>query len=228
MSKKVLKRVLIVDDDPDILELLAYNLGKEGIEVCTIENSAQVIEMALKFHPQLFILDLMMPAPDGLELCKRIRQIPEFYSSYIFFLTAKNGNEVKNNALDSGGDEFIEKVTGLRALTYKVRHLLEGRFVIRKSLESVSHGLLSLSRKSNTASFGKSNIPLSTSEFDLLFFLMQNPSKSYRLSELTRIIWGSETFVPETTIESYIESLNRKLGAEWLFLDRYRSAVGLK
>lgn len=132
MSVKKIFRVLIVDDDQDILDLIAYNLEKEGFRVRTTTNSEEAISIAQEFLPDLIILDIMMPHPNGIELCKTLRSIPLFQNTVVFFLTAKSEHYYHEAALDTGGDDYLEKIIGLRALTYKVASVLKRNFVIRK------------------------------------------------------------------------------------------------
>src|SRR5688572_27533888 len=120
MGDKKPFKILLVDDDYDILDLLKYNLEKEGYKVKTLHDSTGAVHVAKKFSPDLIILDIMMPHPNGIEICKELRGIKRFEDTYIFFLTAKSESYYQQAALDTGGDDFIEKLIGLRALTNKV------------------------------------------------------------------------------------------------------------
>jgi two-component system alkaline phosphatase synthesis response regulator PhoP len=214
MGDKRSFRVLVVDDDRDILELLAYNLEKEGFKVKVIEDSWEAVKVAKEFMPDLVILDIMMPHPNGIEICKELRSLKSFEDTYIFFLTAKSETYYRQAALDTGGDDFIEKVVGLRALTYKVKTVLKRRFIIRKSIPELRVGNLIISRKSNSVKIGESEVALSKPEFELLFFFAQNPDKIISQENLLRNIWGSEIYLFDTSIEVYIQNLRAKLGSE--------------
>src|ERR1700755_3275700 len=120
MGDKKPFRVLVVDDDSDILDLLEYNLAKEGFKVKTLDDSSRAVSVAEEFLPDLVILDIMMPHPNGIEVCRTLRGMKRFADTYIFFLTAKSESYYHEAALDTGGDDYIEKIVGLRALTYKV------------------------------------------------------------------------------------------------------------
>ncbi|HYI77055.1 MAG TPA: response regulator transcription factor, partial [Chryseolinea sp.] len=192
MVEKKPFRVLLVDDDQDILELLQYNLEKEGYKVKTLDNSNVAVSVAVDFSPDLIILDVMMPRPNGIEICKDLRRLDKFADTYIFFLTAKSENYYQEAALDTGGDDYIDKVVGLRALTYKVSTVLKRRFVIRKSIPELQIGDLSLNRKTCTVSIRQKEIKLSKPEFELLFFFAQNPRKFISQENLLCNIWGSE------------------------------------
>lgn len=229
MGNKRPFRVLVVDDDKDILDLLEYNLEKEGFRVKTLEESDRAISVAKEFHPDLIILDIMMPHPNGIEICRELRAMDRFSDTYIFFLTAKSESYYQQAALDTGGDDFIEKVIGLRALTYKISSVLKKRFVIRKSIKELKIGKLKISRKSNSVKFDGHEIMLSKPEFELLFFFAQNPRKSISLENLLHNIWGSEIYLFDTSIDVYIDNLDKKLG--WNIIhrtadNRYRFKLG--
>lgn len=212
MSEKKSLRVLVVDDDKDILDLLEYNLEKEGFKVKTTDDSHQAIAIAKDFEPGLIILDIMMPHPNGIEICRELRSLKRFEETYIFFLTAKSENYYHEAALDTGGDDYIEKVIGLRALTYKVATVLKRRFVIRKSVQELIIGNLKIHRKSTSVSVGGFEVALSRPEFELLFFFAQNPYKVISHENLLQNIWGSEIYLFDTSIDVYIQSLKKKLG----------------
>lgn len=229
MGNKRPFRVLVVDDDKDILDLLEYNLEKEGFKVKTLEESDRAVSVAKEFHPDLIILDIMMPHPNGIEICRELRAMDRFSDTYIFFLTAKSESYYQQAALDTGGDDFIEKVIGLRALTYKISSVLKKRFVIRKSIKELKIGKLKISRKSSSVKFDGQEIMLSKPEFELLFFFAQNPRKSISLENLLHNIWGSEIYLFDTSIDVYIENLDKKLG--WNIIhrtadNRYRFKAG--
>jgi len=212
MGDKKHFRVLVVDDDKDILELLEYNLEREGYTVKTIDESQDAVAVAKSFSPDLIILDIMMPHPNGIEICRELRSMKRFEDTYIFFLTAKSENYYHEAALDTGGDDYIEKVIGLRALTYKVTTVLKRKFVIRKSIAELKVGNLKIHRKSNSVHIGNDEITLSKPEFELLFFFAQNPSKVISHENLLQNIWGSEIYLFDTSIDVYIQNLKKKLG----------------
>jgi two-component system, OmpR family, alkaline phosphatase synthesis response regulator PhoP len=214
MGHKTNFRILVVDDDCDILDLIEYNLTREGFKVKTEDDSTKAIDVAKDFEPDLVILDIMMPQPNGIEICRKLRSIKKFRDTYIFFLTAKSESYYVQAALDTGGDDFIEKVVGLRALTYKVSSVLKRRYVIRKSIEELKLGSLLIHRKSSSITVNNKELVLSKPEFELLFFFAQNANKSITLETLLRNIWGSEVYLFETSIDVYIQSLIKKIGFE--------------
>ena len=153
-----------------------------------------------------------MPRPNGIEICKELRSLKRFANTYIFFLTAKSESYYQQAALDTGGDDYIEKVVGLRALTYKVSTVLKRRFVIRKSVPELQIGDIRLNRKANTVKINQQEIILSKPEFELLFFLAQNPRKIISQENLLGNIWGSEIYLFDTSVDVYIQNLKVKLG----------------
>jgi two-component system, OmpR family, alkaline phosphatase synthesis response regulator PhoP len=204
-------RILAVDDDPDILELLDYNLGREGFKVKIIEDSKEALDASLEFQPDLIILDIMMPHPTGIEICKQLRDLPLFRDTYIFFLTARSEHYYQDAAFDTGGDDFIEKIIGLRALTHKVVTVLKDDFVIRKSVAALVSGNLVINRKASSVYL--KGVPIN---FDLLFFLAQNPQKIITVDNLVNNIWGSDVYSLTSSVEFYIESIARKLDNKWI------------
>lgn len=215
MNVKKSFRVLIVDDDQDILDLISYNLEKEGFRVRTTTNSEEAISLAEDFLPDLIILDIMMPHPNGIELCKTLRSIPLFQNTVVFFLTAKSEHYYHEAALDTGGDDYLEKIIGLRALTYKVASVLKRNFVIRKRIPVLRVGNMVINRKTSTVSIpGSKEVRLSKPEFELLFFFAQNPSKTISLKNVLQNIWGSEIYLVDSSIEVYIQNLRNKLGQD--------------
>ena len=220
MGDKKPFKVLLVDDDWDILELLEYNLEKEGFKVKAIEDSWHAVEVAKEFLPDLIILDIMMPHPNGIEICRELRSLKRFEDTYIFFLTAKSENYYQQAALDTGGDDFIEKVVGLRALTYKVSTVLKRRFVIRKSVPELKIGNLNINRRTSSVRVGDAEVVLSKPEFELLFFFAQNPRKVISHENLLCNIWGSEIYLFDKSIDVYIQNLKKKLGIDLIHKSR--------
>ena len=206
----------MVDDDRDILELLEYNFEREGFKVKTLDDSARAIEVAKEFAPDLIILDIMMPNINGIELCKQLRSISPFADTYIFFLTAKSEFYYQEAALDTGGDDFIEKVIGLRALTNKVITVLRQKMIIRKREKEIHAGKLQLNRKSGVVKIGKQEVKLSKPEAELLFFMVQNQRKIITVDNLLANIWGSDVYSVTKSVDVYMENLSRKLGDDWI------------
>ena len=210
------KRILVVDDDHDILVLLEYNLALEGFKVKTEDDSTHAVATCLEFDPDLIILDIMMPEINGIEVCKQIRSIRKFKDTFIFFLSAKSESYYQEAALETGGDDYIEKIIGLRSLTGKIKTVLKRKLIIRKRIPEIQLGELHINRRTGSATVGKKQVPLSKPEFELLFFFAQNPKKIISSDHLLANVWGSDTFSIGSSIEVYIDMLIQKLNGQWL------------
>jgi two-component system alkaline phosphatase synthesis response regulator PhoP len=209
-------RILVVDDDGDILDLLKYNLEKEGFIVKTLDKNDKTVKVAKKFLPDLIILDLMMPFPDGIELCRSLRSLTEFQETYIFFLSARSGKGFGDDVLAVGGDDYIEKIMGLRGLMHKVNAVLKEEFIIRKRIPELASGNLVLRRTSHAVTYDNKSVLLSLQEFELLFFLMQNAGRLVNIQSIIRNIWGSELFQFESAVEIHIQNIRKKITPEMI------------
>ncbi|MFZ5970149.1 MAG: response regulator transcription factor [Bacteroidota bacterium] len=209
-------RILVVDDDRDILDLLEYNLEKEGFKVKCLDSSTGVLEVVATFQPDLVILDVMMPGWNGIEVCKRLRALPWFHDTYIFFLTARSEFYFQEAAYETGADDYIEKIVGMRALTHKVVTVLNKNYVIRKREQELTIGPLKINRRKGTVAVHQREIPLSKPEMELLFFFAQNPNKVISAELLQNNIWGSEVFATSLSLSGYVENLAKKMGDAWI------------
>lgn len=214
MSVKKSMRILLVDDDEDIIDLLKYNLEKQSFNVRGLMNSKKAVMAAIDFDPDLIILDIMMPHPNGIEICRTLRQMKRFENTYIFFLTAKSENYYKQAVMNTGGDDFIEKVIGLRALTYKINSVLKKNFTIRKSIPELTVGSLKINRRSGTVCINQHVISLNKQEFELIFFFAQNPGKTISANDLINNLWGSELYLSDSSIDIFIRNLQAKMGLD--------------
>ncbi len=205
-------KILIVDDDKDILELLKYNLEKEGYQVCAERESAKSVDTASRFLPDLIILDIMMPQVNGLDICSQLRARELFRDTYIFFLTAKSEKYLQFEAFRRGGDDYIEKITGLRALSHKVGSVLKKDLIIRKSISEITLKSMRIERKSSAVIYNGRQIPLSKDEFELLFFFAQNPKKIISRDSILHNIWGSDIYLFAKSVDSYVNNICSKLG----------------
>ncbi len=214
MKTKKAPRVLIIDDDKSILMLLGYNLKKEGYKVKTLYDSREGIAVANTFLPDLIILDLMMPHINGIELCREFRKHPLFQKTYIFFLTAKSEPYYQEAAYDTGGDDFIEKIMGIRTLTNKINGVLKKKFVIRKGLQEFKIGNLVLKRKSRAVQDGNRELALTKPEFELIYFFAQNPNKDISNKFVLQNLWETESFKADVSIDAGLRKLIKKFGAD--------------
>lgn len=210
MAKKY--RVLVIDDDQDILDLLKYVLEKDGFKVRTEIDSKHALKIASRFHPHLIILDIMMDELNGIDLCREFRNLPEFKDTYIFFLTANSERDVQEIAIQTGGDDLIEKVFGLRELSVKIKAVLLDKWKIHKYKSFIHVGELQIDRKSGEVYNGTQRVILSKPEFDLLYFFAQNPRKQIHSKQLLENLWGSHFFSIAQSLNSYLANLSKKLG----------------
>lgn len=205
-------KALIVDDDPDILELLQYNLVKEGYEVRTAENGKRAIEMARAFQPQLILLDIMMPVMDGVEACRQLREIPAIKNCNIVFLTSRLEEFSEVAAFEAGADDFINKPIKPRALMSRLQALFRRNKGPQEDMEPLNTGRLIIDRSSYSVQLDGNTLNLPKKEFELLLFLAQNPNKVFTRDELLNNIWGSDVYVLSRTVDVHIRKIREKIG----------------
>lgn len=211
MKKKDIK-ILLVDDEPDILEIIGYNLSVEGYQIITAENGIQAIKKAKKERPQLIILDVMMPAMDGIETCEQIRKIPELSNTIITFLTARGEDYSQMAGFDAGADDYITKPIKPKVLTSKVKALLRRLKEDEPSEAIVEIGGLIINREEYKISNNGKEIILPRKEFELLSLLATKPNKVFKREEILDRVWGNEVVVGGRTIDVHIRKLREKIG----------------
>jgi two-component system alkaline phosphatase synthesis response regulator PhoP len=211
MKKKDIK-ILLVDDEPDILEIVAYNLSAEGYQVFTAENGVEAIKKAKKNLPHLIILDVMMPEMDGIEACEKMRGIPDLSDTIITFLTARGEDYSQVAGFEAGADDYITKPIKPKVLVSKVKALLR-RFKETSSEEaSVSLGNLVINREEYKVIKNKKEITLPRKEFELLALLASKPGKVFKREDILDKVWGNEVVVGGRTIDVHIRKLREKIG----------------
>ena len=209
MADKQKIKVLVVDDEPNIVEILKYNLQKEGYEVATAEDGLKAVKTAIKFQPDVILLDIMMPNQDGVETCLQIRQIPELKHAFIIFLTARLEEYSEVAAFDVGADDYITKPIKPRALMSRIAALFR-----RDSKKEPEKGQIKI--RDLTIDKGGKTITLPKKEFELLFFLANNPNVVFSRDELLYNIWGSDVFVLARTVDVHIRKVREKIGEEYI------------
>jgi two-component system alkaline phosphatase synthesis response regulator PhoP len=216
MASKPMQKVLVVDDEESILELLKYNLEKGGYEVKTAIDGSRAVEIARKFTPDLVLLDIMMPKMDGVETCRLIREIPEMQNSFVVFLTARAEEYSEVAAFDVGADDYITKPIKPRALMSRISALF--RRDSKKSSPSslITTGDLTIDRSSYTIKVNNREINLPKKEFELLYFLAQNPNKVFSREDLLQNIWGSDVYVLARTVDVHIRKVREKIGEDYI------------
>ncbi|MES2836407.1 MAG: response regulator transcription factor [Bacteroidota bacterium] len=210
-------KILIVDDEPDILEFLSYNLRKEGYSVYTANNGKEGLEAAKRVHPHLIILDVMMPEIDGIETCREIRATDGLKNTLIAFLTARSEDYSQIAGFDAGADDYINKPIKPRVLVSRIQALLR-RFsnAEEKSLPSVDVGGLKIDRERFNVIKDGEEINLPKKEFELLSLLATKPGKVFTREEILERVWGGDVVVGDRTIDVHIRKLREKLGEEYI------------
>jgi two-component system alkaline phosphatase synthesis response regulator PhoP len=211
MDKKDIK-ILLVDDEPDILEIVGYNLSNEGYKVITAENGLEGVKMAKKEKPQLIILDVMMPEMDGIEACEQIRQIPELQDSIVTFLTARGEDYSQVAGFEAGADDYITKPIKPKVLVSKVKALLRRFKEEEKQDNVVKIGNLTIDRDEYKILLKGKEIVLPRKEFELLSLLTSKPGKVFKREEILDKVWGNEVVVGGRTIDVHIRKLREKIG----------------
>jgi len=211
-------QILVVDDEPDILEFVKYNLQKEGFRVSTAENGVKGLEEARRVKPDLIILDIMMPEMDGVEVCRQLRSEPIFNNTVVAFLTARDEDYSQIAALDVGGDDYITKPIRPRVLVSRVNALLRrsGRKEESDQAEVIVAGDLKIDKEKILVFRGEERIELAKKEFELLSLLVSKPGKVFTREEIFNKIWGTDVIVGNRTIDVHIRKLREKLGNDYI------------
>ena len=212
MKKSDIK-ILLVDDEPDILEIVGYNLSSEGYKIITAKNGVEGVKKAKKEKPQLIILDVMMPEMDGIEACERIRKIPELNDVVITFLTARGEDYSQVAGFDAGADDYITKPIKPKVLVSKVKALLRRYKEEEGSTnDMVIIGNLTIDRDGYKIMLDGREIILPRKEFELLSLLTSKPGKVFKREEILDKVWGNEVVVGGRTIDVHIRKLREKIG----------------
>lgn len=216
MGNKPAHKVLVVDDEEPILELLKYNLEKDGYEVKTAADGLKAVQIAKSFTPHLVLLDIMMPRMDGVETCRQIRQIPEMRDAYIVFLTARSEEYSEVAAFDVGADDYITKPIKPRALMSRINALFRRDQKKTASPGSINIGDLVIDKSSYTVRVNEAEVNLPKKEFELLHFLAQHPNKVFSREDLLQNIWGTGVYVLDRTVDVHIRKVREKIGENYI------------
>jgi len=221
-------KILLVDDEEDILEFLRYNLKKENYQIETALQGNEAIEKAYSFRPDLIILDIMLPDMDGIEVCNRLREDEVFNDTLIAFLTAKSESFTQVAALDTGGDDYITKPIKPNVFKSRIKALLR-RHARNKNKGKTAHeltfGNLRINKEEYTVHNGEEKVSLAKKEFNLLALLTSRPGKVFKREEILNEVWGKEVIVGDRTIDVHIRKLREKLGKD--FIQTYKG-IGYK
>lgn len=206
------KKILLIDDEQDILEILSYNLEKAGYDVYTAQNGNEGIEKAKEIVPDMILLDVMMPEKDGIETCQDLRRIPELQKSLIVFLSARSEEFSQLAGFQAGANDYIVKIIKPKILISKVNALLELTSNVYEAKQTVTAGDLSIDKDNFRVSKAGQQFLLPKKEFDLLYLLASNTNKVFKREEILEKVWGNDVIVGERTIDVHIRRLREKLG----------------
>lgn len=206
------KKILIADDEPDILEIIQFNLQAEGYEVITAKNGDEAIEKAKKINPDLIILDIMMPYKNGIEVCNLLRMMPAFKSTLIVFLTAMSDEATEIKGLETGADDYLTKPVSPKILVSKVNALF--RRLNKEGAPVIQVGDIQIDREKYIVKYKEDEIILARKEFELLSLLAGKPGKVFLRNEILNQIWGTEVIVGDRTIDVHIRKIRQKLGLD--------------
>jgi len=206
------KKVLVIDDEPNIVEILAYNLEKEGYEVQSAKDGEEGIKKASVFKPHLILLDIMMPNIDGVETCRILRENPSLSNTFILFLTARSEEYSEVAAFSSGADDYIVKPIKIRALMSRVDSFFRRAIIEKDEEDRVSIKDLEIDKVSYTIKQSGSDITFPRKEFELLYFLAKNPNKVFSRDTLLKKIWGTDVSVVARTVDVHVRKIREKIG----------------
>jgi two-component system, OmpR family, alkaline phosphatase synthesis response regulator PhoP len=208
------QKILIVDDEEDILEFVSYNLKKEGYKTFIATNGRDAIKIAKENIPNLIILDVMMPEMDGIETCRELRLITELSNTIITFFTARNEDYSLIAGLDAGADDYITKPIKPRVLSSKVSALLRRSVEVRPASKNYTVGKLNINTEKYVVSIEGKEITLPRKEFELLSLLASKPGKVFTRDEIFNRVWTGDVIVGDRTIDVHIRKLREKIGEE--------------
>lgn len=208
-------KILLVDDEPDILEIVGYNLSQEGYQISTASNGKEAVAKAKSDLPDLIIMDVMMPEMDGIEACEIIRKLPELPSVIITFLTARNEDYTQVAGFDAGADDYISKPIKPKLLVSKVNALLRRFNDQQKNVGTLTVGGIEINREEYRIIKDGIEMSLPRKEFELFYLLASKPGKVFKREEILDTIWGNDVIVGGRTIDVHIRKLREKIGDDY-------------
>ena len=214
MKKKDIK-ILLVDDEPDVIEIIKYNLLQEGYSVKTASNGKEAIKKAEKTTPHLIIMDVMMPEMDGIEACEYLRKNPNFNDTIIMFLTARGEDYSYVAAFDAGADDYVTKPIKPKIIVSKVKSLLRRLKKEEENQDKIKVGKLIIDRDQYEVTLKGKTFSLPRKEFELLFLLASKSDKVVKREKIMQVVWGSEVVVGDRTIDVHIRKLREKVGDKY-------------
>ena len=210
MSK--IPKILVVDDDPDIVEILRYNLSLAGYEVKSASNGKECLKKAKLFIPELILLDVMMPEMDGIEACSLLKEIPSLINTRIVFLSARNEDYTQLSAFDAGADDYISKPVKPKILLKKIASIIKRIYSNSKVEHIIKLNEITIDRNKFVIIKENIEINLPKKEFELFFLLASKPGNVFTRDQIISKVWGSEVIVGDRTIDVHIRKLREKIG----------------
>ena len=223
--KKTPAKILVVDDDPEITEILKYNLSNSGFEVKVAYNGVQAVKKSKKFQPDIILLDVMMPEMNGIEACTEIRSIDNLKNVQIIFLSARGEDYTQIAAFDAGADDYINKPVKPKILLKKITNIAKRLNYFENGETFIRVSDLKINREEYLVTRNKTEIILPRKEFELLFLLASKPGKVFSRDEIMNKVWGSQVVVGDRTIDVHVRKLREKLGENYI---KTRKGVGYK
>ncbi len=208
------KKILIADDEPDILEIVSYNLSKEGYEIYTAKDGNEAIERAKQLHPDLIILDIMMPKKTGVEVCQILRSQPIFQETLIIFLTALSDESSQIKGLESGADDYVNKPISPKVLVSRVNALFRRTNNQKENGKSIQLGNITIDPVKFLVIIDNKEVILAKKEFELLYLLASRPGRVFLRNEILSQVWGNDVIVGDRTIDVHIRKVRQKLGID--------------
>ena len=216
MMKKSDITILCVDDEPDILEILKYNLSSEGYNVLTANDGLSAISKAKEIIPNLIIIDIMMPNMDGIEACEKLRADQKFNDTIIMFLTARGEDYSHVAAYEAGADDYVTKPVKPKVLVSKVKGLLRRlKKVIENDINDIEFENIKIDREKYKVYISDKTLNLPRKEFELLYLLASKPDKVFKRDKIMEMVWGGEVIVGDRTIDVHIRKLREKIGDKY-------------
>lgn len=205
-------KILLVDDEQDIIDIVKYNLEKENFEVHTANNGKEAIRVAKKVMPELILLDVMMPEMDGMETCLQIRELPELKNTLIAFLTARGEDYSQIAGFDAGADDYITKPIKPRVLVSRIKAMLRRKATMEEGTRKKKTKGISIDKERYLVLRNGEEMTLPKKEFELLSLLMSQPGRVFTREAILSNVWGNDVIVGDRTIDVHIRKLREKLG----------------
>jgi two-component system alkaline phosphatase synthesis response regulator PhoP len=215
---KGLPKILVVDDELDILELIRHTLAKEGFEVHVAANGSQAIDQTAKVNPEIILMDVMMPVMDGMEACRQLKENPETKNIPVVFLTARSEEFAELAGFEAGADDYIAKPIRPRVLLSRIKAILRRRNALHTpEPEAIDFGILRIDRERFVVEYQGRALQFPRKEFELLSFLASRPGRVFSRDEILENVWGNEVLVVDRTIDVHVRKIREKLNEKFIY-----------